>query len=330
MVKENPRFSEFNVSIKKGKDNIQFLVVGELEKKIPIYSIRDLAHHKLIAQAVADEVPMVVYGGVWAVFKGVKRRSEGAGFFKVAKPGRPPESKVPMVCRPEDTQSFIDWSHVHPDFRHLRRRENFTKLWATHGAPLHLVAPIRSSLSSLPEEFKTSPEEFNARYPDAQAISCATAAFYWREDPYWRHFATLTSRYTHTQTYLGVSSFNPHGEEPPYTFGELVEQVKIGRIPFELIVCDHIYENSRAFGSHTQMRLPLVGEEPKFSVLRLGSFSPQGFGKATGFEWKLASENVKDVRKNLGENLDGELYLMSDRIRCRYKTEKPLVCCRKP
>jgi len=321
---------KLTVKVEDGENGVQFLVIEELSKRIPIYSIRNLEHHCQMAKAVRDEVPMVVYGGIWAVFKGVKRRSLGARFFQEAKPGRPPESKVPMVVPPEEMLQFIDWSRVHPDFRSLRWRANFVKLWTTHGAPLHIIAPVKKNLWALPDEFKTTPEDFSARYPEAKPVNCPTAAFYWREDPYWRHFATLSACYMRTETYLGVSSFNPHGEEPPYTFEELKEQVKMGRIPFEVIVRDDLFEESGAFSSHTQMRLPLVGGDPEFVVLRLGSFSPDGFTRITGFGCKLASASVKDVRKNPGENLDRRLFTMLGKIHQEYQKEKPLICCRRP
>lgn len=321
---------KLTVKVEDGENGVQFLVIEKLSKRIPIYSIRNLKHHRQMAEAVRDEVPMVIYGGIWAVFKGVKRRSLGARFFQEAKPGRPPESKVPMVVPPEEMLQFIDWSRVHPDFRSLRWRANFVKLWTTHGAPLHIIAPVKKNLWALPDEFKTTPEDFSARYPEAKPVNCPTAAFYWREDPYWRHFATLSTCYMRTDTYLGVSSFNPHSEEPPYTFGELLEQVKIGRVPFKVVIRDDLYESYQAFGSHTQMRLPLVGEEPKFVVLRLGSFTPKGLERNTGFGWKLASKKIKDVRKNPGENLDVKLLAMDAEVCQNYKKEKPLIFCKRP
>jgi len=330
MIEQAPGFQrgkeELEIVIEE-KDGIQFLTIPELGKRVPVYDFRDLHHQVLAARAIARGAKMAMYGGVWAGLAAEKRNSGGGDFFwEIKRSGkgsdpkyseRPKEAKPPVMIRPEDALSLVDWSKHHPNVRFLANFWNFIKLWNKHPAYLHVIAAIRPTLGSFPEKFKTTPEEFKIRYPQAPPISCDTFASFWREDPFLRHFATLVARFSHTQMYIGVSTLNPHGEEPPYSFKDFLEDIRTRRCRIELIdliVKDDLYERFQVFGSHTQIRLPLLGEKSSFKVLRIGSFSPEAFERATGFECELTS-GVKDVRKKPGEDLDEKLEAMIREIR---------------
>lgn len=324
---QSEKQNDLKIFIEDGEDGIQFLTVPELSKRIPIYDFRNLDHQVLAARAIASESRMAMFGGVWGGFKGVKRNTIGERFFLQAKPGRPAEAKIPLMIAPEDAIQLIDWLKVHQDLRFLHNYWNFKKLWTSHVAFLHIIAPVRPTTYSFPDIFKTTPSEFQTRYPGVEPISTTTAAFVWREEPYLRHFGSLVKRFSHTQVYIGVSTLNPHGKEPPYFFDELLQQLARGETPVEaidLIIQDPLYEKYRAFGSHTQIRLPLIGEEPCFKVLRIGSLSPESFEKATGFEWKVIP-GAQDVRKNPGETLEEKLAEMMAEINNQWQKVKPLI-----
>lgn len=327
LVGEKPK----ELKIEPGRNGVRFLHHPELSRPIPIYDFRNPQHQVEIARVLARGGQILMYGGVWGVFKGVKRATFGETFFERAKPGRPPEAKIPMMMTPEDAIKVIDWSKIHPDFtdfKFLKDYWNFKKLWEGHGAFLHIIAPVRPTLQTLPDIFKTTPEEFTKRYPNLEPIRVATIALLWQEEPARRHFSRLVKRFSHTDIYIGVSTRNKHGEEPPYTTDELYSHIRTnlsGLEDIELIATDKKYEESGAFASHTQLRLPLVGETPTFKVLRLGSLSIEGFEKATGFQCDPPTIGTKDVRKIPGVSLDEKLAKLAEENNRDWKAEKPQI-----
>ena len=306
---------------------LEYLDLSEAGRKIPVYDIRSVGSHEEIARQIADGAQMALFGGVWGGFKGVKRGVQNEGFFMRVKPGRPKEAKVAMMVPPSDAIQLIDWSLVHPKFRYLRDYEKFRDLWSANEAYLHIIVPIKSSLRALPEIFETTPEDFRSRYPSLDPVNVSTACFFWREDPYLKHFTALVKRLSHTTVYVGVSSLNRHKEKPHYLYGELVDQIKNGRanpVTIHLIVRDSIYEKYEAFGSHTQLRLPLNNETPKLKVIRIGTLSPEGFESKTGLSTEILS-GAEDVRRNPGVNIDDQLQDMSKEIKENWRKQKAKV-----
>ena len=313
--------------VEKPSEPLEYLELSGTDRRIPVYDIRSVESHEAIAEQIADGAQMALFGGVWGGFKGVKRGVQNEGFFMRVKPGRPKEAKVAMMVPPSDATQLVDWSLVHPEFQYLRDYERFRDLWSANEAYLHIIAPIKPSLRTLPEIFETTPEDFRSRYPNLDPVSASTACFFWREDPYLKHFTALVKRLSHATVYIGVSSLNRHKEKPPYLYGELVDQIKDGRTnpaTIHLIVRDSIYERHEAFGSHTQLRLPLKGETPTLKVIRIGTLSLEGFEDRTG----LPTETVpgaEDVRKNPGINVDGQLTDMSEEIKENWRRQKTKV-----
>lgn len=305
--------------------DLDLLYVEEIDKKIPVFNLRNLNAHASIGRMIANQSQMALFGGVWGGFKGVKRATVNESFFQRVKPGRPKEAKIAMMAEPSDSLQFIDWSKVHPRFRYFRDYWEYKKLWESHGAFLHIIAPLKQTFRCLPDIFETTPEDFKSRYPQQKAINVSTACFIWREDPYLKHLVSWVKRSSHTDVFVGVSTLNRHGEEPPYSYQEFVDQIKDGRTDpkdIDLVVRDSIYENSPALGSHTQLRFPLVDEEPTLKVVRIGSLSPDGFTQATGLECEILP-GIKDVRKNPGQNIDKQLLLMSREINDNWRKESP-------
>lgn len=313
--------------VEKPSGPLEYLELSGTGRRIPVYDIRSVENHEAIAEQIADGAQMALFGGVWGGFKGVKRGAQNEGFFTRVKPGRPKEAKVAMMIPPSDAIQLVDWPSVHPEFQHLGDHERFRDLWSTNEAYLHVIAPIRPSLRTLPEIFETTPEDFRSRYPNLDPLNVSTACFFWREDPYLRHFATLVKRLSHAAVHIGVSSLNRHKERPPYLYEELVDQIRDGRTDpatIHLIVRDSIYERYEAFGSHTQLRLPLRGETPALKVIRIGTLSPKGFEDKTGLPTEIMS-GAEDVRKNPGLNVDDQLQDMSGEIKESWRRQRTKV-----
>src|SRR5215207_2902897 len=113
------------------------------------------------------------------LLRAVAGRDDGALFWRV-KRGRPSWSKLPMFTRPGPALRLADFSVVHPEFRHLGKREAFAALWA-HGAPLHVVVPVRQPLRLVPDSFITHPADLTAQAassPSAgdRVVAVATAS----------------------------------------------------------------------------------------------------------------------------------------------------------
>lgn len=326
---ENELTKQYGFAIENFANRVQFLVIPERDRRIPIYDFRDLGHHEPIARALSNGERLVMFAGVWGAFKAVKRNTKVEDFFhKQIKPGRPWEAKVPLMTRAIDAKQLFDWSQVHKDFRFLQAYSEFRKLWTSHPAFIHISAPVRANLYSLQEIFITTPEDYLAIYGDGDAISVPTISVINRDDPYLLHLQTLVSlRYFHTTMYLGVSTANPHAKQPPYTDDELLKQIASGETPAEavdLIVEDPTYRKYNALGSHTIARLPLVGENPAIKILRIGSLSPEGFEHATGLPCEVIS-GAKDVRKIRGVNIDTKLETMRDEIQQNWHRERSPV-----
>jgi len=287
-------------------------VSGE-RRSLPIYSIRDLSRHREIAWALASGKKAVMFGmGLWGIVKAVEdprtqgrlagRRGESRVFWEV-KVGRPRQSKIPVMVPPEQMGRLIDFGKLHPRYRFLRNRGAREKLWA-HGAPFHGIFPLKSR-THIDEAFVTRPEEL----PEDWRVPYSTVSIFWMEDPAWHNLARLAGRIT-SRSLLGVSSVNTHGEEPPFTYDELVSM--LSRKPewdFDLLVRDEATESVDLKSSHTQIRFPLHYEEPECVVLRIGSLSARGFAEATGLPVRVHEHATIASRGHpLDANLDDRVW----------------------
>jgi hypothetical protein len=256
----------------------------------PVLSLRDPEERDLAARELARGKPALFYLGLYTAVRTLRPADfagESAEYFWRVKPDRPRWSKLPLVIRPRDSVRLVDFSKVHPTFQHFRRREAWAALWEAHGAPLHVIAPLRP-LRLLNDAFQTTPGDLldqAAANPAAadRALEHATASMFWMEDPDWHDLALRVGLYSAPNTFFGGTSFNDHGEHPPYTFQELDAYLR-GRddIPFEFVITDDWFEGAGIHSSHTMVRLPLRDEPPEWVMTRRGSVSPEFIAECTG------------------------------------------------
>lgn len=281
---------------------------GEIINQIPIFDIRNKGEQEKIAEAFANYKKIAMFGGVWGIFKAVPEGAREENYFHRVKKGRPKEAKVAMLISPENSHGLIDWDRVHPNLQILKSKSEYKQLWNSHGAFLHIIAPV-NSYKAIPDVFQTTPEDYGKRYP-GNDINTNTACFIWKDDPYLDNVSRIAKGMYKTKSYIGVSTLNAHGKEPPLTYSGLAEQMLNGEIDLneiDVIVRDSIYEQrTDALGSHTQIRLPLANETPVLKVVRLGSYSPAGFSQKTGHKTEVIP-NAKDVRmykESIDQNLE--------------------------
>jgi hypothetical protein len=260
-------------------------------RSVPLLDVRDPADRREIARLLAGGHPAAFYMGLFTIMRVIgppwRDRGESASFWSV-KRGRPSWSKLPVFMRPARALRVVDWDSVHPRFRVLRRREPFEALWS-HGAPLHVVAPVRPPQRYLPDAIVTSPDDLgdSARAVASlrdRRIARPTASLFWMADPAWRDLSVRLEVACAPRSWLVGSSFNDHGQQPPFTLEELAEHCEVRRdLPFDLVVTDQLLESCRGFSSHSLVRLPLTGEPPALVMLRWGSVSPRWLEDVSGF-----------------------------------------------
>ncbi|HLZ68894.1 MAG TPA: hypothetical protein VKV26_03190 [Dehalococcoidia bacterium] len=291
-------------------------------RAVPVYSLRNPQHHEPIGRALATGQTAAFYVGLYGIVKAVRAAwvaHDAAETYWRIKAGRPRYAKVPLLAKPQQALRLIDFVPVHPAFRHLARRDRFERLWTSHGAPLHVIAPLRQPLRFLDPAFVTSPADLDAyRRDDARAVDRAvaapTASFFWMADPTWEDLATFTQLFSTARAFYGASSFNEHGQPPPYTFAQLASYVEgTEGNQFDLVINDELYERTGAFSSHTQVRLPLVDEPAELVVVRRGAVSPEWLADSTGYPVRvLGSAGVASRSPGL---TDAELRAGLERLR---------------
>lgn len=286
-------------------DGIDHLALPEREP-IPVYDVRNLAHQELIAGQIAEGAQFAMFAGVWGGFKAVVNDTVEEKFFYEAKPGRPKVAKIAAVVPPSEAIRIVDFTKVHPELRFLENEEAFHGLWRDHLAHLHVIAPIRGD-ANFPPLFVTTPQEYSERFPDREPRNAATASIFWRKDPYLDRLLTLVNSASDKPMFIGGTSLNRHGEQPPFTYQDLVGHIRDGKVDpgaIHFIVRDSLEENSEAHGSHTQAMIPLAGEgEPIMRVSRIGTLSPEALEAAIGIRVHVLPDAV-DVKRFPGKNID--------------------------
>ena len=257
-----------------------------VEKDIPIFSVREPAHHKDIARAVASGVPVAFEVGVIGVLLAVNDPytplPDNWRTFWEIKRGRQPTDKVPMLMPPEHQWKIVDYDKLHPEFRRLRNLKDREKLYGQ--LPLHVIMPFKESAIDVNRNvFVTEPKDTMSKPADLQ-VPVSTVCLFFQEDKDWRKVAEHAS-YINPFAYYGVTSFNDHGEPSPWTLDDLATYtVKKGILPpYDVIVEDPIFREANIMSSHTQIRLPLVGEKPPIKIVRMGPVSGEMIEKQTGY-----------------------------------------------
>ena len=160
----------------------------------PVFDVRDPRQVSEIARRLARGEPAAFYMGLFTIMQLVgppHRSGARAELFWQVKRNRPDWSKLPVCIRPQDALRLIDWAPVHPAFR-FRRREQFEALWG-HGAPMHVIAPLRDGLRTVNPSLITTEEEAAAAAPDRR-VARRTAAMFWMQDPAWAQLADTLAR----------------------------------------------------------------------------------------------------------------------------------------
>ena len=343
---ENQNSHKYTLLEEKGKDGIDYLYIKELKKRLPIYDLRNLDHHPIVAKMLAQGSTIAMYGGVWAVIKTEKRHSQGGELFwniKVPQDEsfevepRPEEARPPTFGRPEDYIHLIDWDKHHPHFRReFGNISGFIEIWRHLPGYAHLIAALKKTARSYPEKFVTRAEHFELRYPDFSPIGSDTIAIFASENPFDRHFATNVPRYCHVQEHTAVSTMNFHAFEPPYDWENLKSNASQGKIRIDLLdafLNDTLYEESQAFSSHIQFILGSANDQkPTAYVIREGSISVdylREMFKHFGVEVEVYP-GAKDTKKVKGVSLDNNLIAMRQRADEEFKRQKPKVASRIP
>ena len=271
----------------------------------PVLSLRDAGDRAAIAERLAEGQPAAFYLGLFTVVKLLRPpwREGDSGLFWRVKPARPGWSKLPMLALPRHSVRLLDPARLHPAVRPLARREAWEGIWRSVGAPLHVIAPVRRPLRWLHPAVATTPDDLAAFAADRPAardrvIGATTAACFWFDDPDWNDLAERLVRRATRGCVLGGTSFNEHGAHPPYTLAELEADLAARPdVPVELVVTDERIEAAGVFGSHTMVRLPLVGEEPALVLAREGSVGEAWLEEALGLPVRRLESTATAARR---------------------------------
>lgn len=279
-------------------------------KEVLLLSFRDRRHRKPIVGELLEDNPVAFHGwGVSGVCGRVDRESRFTKFWEV-KQGRPPGSKIPLLEPPRLAVQHVDWQAVHPDFAYLQDPGKLQKLWSRR-LPFHLIFPYNASARSLSEAVVTPPFDPVV----APNIPVPTICLFWVKDPAMVNMVKdVKSRNLAVQ--LGVSSLNEAHELPTFNTRDLIDYLKDRQIAkYDIVVEDPLLEPLDIASSHSQLVVPLRGQEPIWLMKRRGSLSVRAFHELTGFYVvEVANVPVASRKANPDENLDHKLYELSRRI----------------
>lgn len=243
-----------------------------IKREIPVYSVREPLHHKMIARsAISGKVVLFevgVIGFMIAVSNDPAKDGNSEKFWEL-KRGRDRADKVPIMMLPEDQDKIVDFDKLHPDYHYLKDPKNRQKFFGTF--PIHTILPLREEIMDINRDVFVTTLEDTIGKPADQFVSVPTVCVYSQGgDKTWETITKLASSLD-PNVYLGISSFNDHGEHSPYDFGDLIEYVqRKQRVDFDYVVRDPIVAKYNIRSSMTQIRLPLKGETPEIRIVRKG------------------------------------------------------------
>ncbi|MDP2586111.1 MAG: hypothetical protein Q8P29_04500 [Candidatus Levybacteria bacterium] len=242
-------------------------------REVPVLSVRNSDHHRLIAEHIVSGSTGVFEVGVIGVLKAIPSDSAinngGEKVFWEIKRGRKLEDKVPMMMLPEHHDKVIDYDKIHPDFAYLKDSGKRRKFYGT--IPFHAILPLADGAIINQNVFVTTPEDSKKKPLDQQVSNSTVCVFFSGGDKAWNNIAQLANT-INPNVHLGISSLNDHEEQSPYDFKELIDYVnKKQRIDFNFIVEDPIVAKYQIKSSMTIIRLPQVGEPPEIVIIRKGS-----------------------------------------------------------
>lgn len=282
---------------------------GEVLKSVPVYNVRNPDHHDQIARAIASGDPGAFDVGIIGILIAVedprgrlllereKRKLEeesdfsmelvpnDAKFWRI-KEGRPSSAKVPFMVTPRMIPNFVDFDKLHPAFHHLRDREARERLYSH---PMHVIWPVNDNPKIHRGAFVTTAEDSEKKPEDQRVRFDTVCIFVPGSDPDWRYIGERAGQYN-PHAIFGVTSFNLHGELPPFNDDELLAYLeKRGPkdLEFDFFVHDPIAKGSGLKSSHTQVRLPMWGEPPELVLVRKGPVGPEDITAWTGYKVRV-------------------------------------------
>lgn len=308
---ENPKVSIKSIDLPKGVESIRIQSKDGVDKLIPLLSFRERKHEDLILQTLLVDNPVAFHG--WGVSGVCGRVDEDSNFLKFweLKRGRLPGSKIPLLEPPEYIADHVDWNSVHPNFRFLRETRGQKSLWRAT-LPFHLIFPYQENGNSLSKAVVTPAYDQEV----ASDIPVPTVCFFWAADPALKHLVQRLKK-EDSRIQLGVSSLNQPGEIPPFKTEDLIDYlVKGGITDYDVIISDPLLEPLDIASSHSQFKVPLVEEEPVWTMMRRGSLSAQYFERYTHTPVKEHKNMKIAARKHTPDvNLDKKLEQAIKRIR---------------
>lgn len=334
MTAEQPNI---NVDVKRFSDPskpwIMDVEIGDEHKQVRVYDCREDSQKKLIARELAESRPCVAFGvGLYGLSVVVddprrKKNPNAADAFFAAKSGRDPHAKIPIFISPKDMYLVTDWDAMHPEFvKYLKLREKRERIWKD-GVAFHLVVPVSPRMHYIDQVLITTPEDLRcAKRPPEQMVEVNTVSAFWWHDPDWQEIADLVRRYNPFGI-AGISSFNEHGQQPAYTFDEVIQFIyQTGKCPFDIVVRDEIGESVGVRSSHPQYRVPLKGEPPEWVVVRHGCIDIDRWLQSTNSPFparKLKSATVAARATTPDTDLSNLVFEVRDRTLEDYERRHP-------
>jgi hypothetical protein len=274
MSKEKIGKQPFKIEIRGGELNSFLHVESEGNiRDIPVFSVRDSNHHRLIAEHVVSGKIGAFEVGVIGIVKAIpsdplKDNSSGNFFWEI-KEGREKSDKVPMLMSPENHDSIVDYDKVHEAFRFLKdpqkRREFYGKF------PFHVVLPLADGANINEDVFVTTVEDSKKKPLDQHMSNPTVCVFYPGEDKAWNNITQLAGA-INPNVHLGITSFNDHEEQSPWDFDELIRYCTgKQKANFDFVVRDPIVAKHEIKSSMTIIKLPHINEPLTISITRKGS-----------------------------------------------------------
>lgn len=339
MHKEN---SDVNVEVHRFADSAKpWLLnvgIGDKHKQVRVYHCREDSQKEAIARGLAEGKPCVAFGvGLYGLSVVVddprrKKNPNTADAFFAAKSGRDPHAKIPIFMPPKDMYLVADRDVMHPEFaKYLGDREKREKLWES-GVAFHLVLPVPKNAHYVNEVLITTPDDLKyARKPEEQMVNVNTVSAFWWHDPDWEEIADMVKKYNPFGI-AGISSFNEHGQQPAYTFDEVIKFIyETGKCPFDMVVRDEIGEPIGVKSSHPQYRVPLKGEKAEWIVVRHGAIDIDKWLKAVDSPFparKLSTATVAVRASTPDTDLSDLVFEVRDKTIEDYNRRHPRGKCR--
>lgn len=284
--------------------------------RLHIVSFREPRHADVAVAELVHDRAIAFHG--WGV-SGMCCRADNASVsqkFWLYKEGRPLGAKVPLLEPPKDAVEHIDWLSVHRQFRYLEDPRRLRKLWEHPILPYHLIFPYKSEGHTLNEAVVTPAYDKEV----APNTPVPTICLFWTGDPAVDSLVKkVKSAFKEAQ--IAVSSLNDSGEMPPFTTKELIRYLQSKRkTHWAVVVEDPLLEPLDIASSHSQFVVPLAEEEPVFGVKRVGSLTPGGFTRSTGFKVRLVEPvKIASRRASAEVELDSKLYQADQLIRAWHR-----------